>query len=153
MKIQLESIGTVRGGRVEVIDDDWEAVCATIEIDAEKYAQEALAGLTTFSHLVVIFHFHQTRADKIVHGARHPRGNPDWPKVGIFAQRAKNRPNLLGVSNCRILGVEGLHIHVQGLDAIDGSPVLDLKPHMTGFEPRGPVHEPDWAQEIMADYW
>ena len=63
------------------------------------------------------------------------------------------RPNLLGMTICRVLGVEGSKILVQGLDAIDGTPVLDIKPVMTGFAPRGPVREPEWAHEIMTDYW
>ncbi|MCB1741566.1 MAG: SAM-dependent methyltransferase, partial [Gammaproteobacteria bacterium] len=76
-----------------------------------------------------------------------------WPKVGIFAQRGKARPNRIGVSVCRLRGVEGGRISVQGLDAIDGTPVLDVKPYMTGFAPRGEVLEPEWAVEIMREYW
>ena len=86
-------------------------------------------------------------------GARHPRGNEAWPRVGIFAQRAKDRPNRIGVSVCRLLGVEGLDVRVAGLDAVDGTPVLDLKPVMEEFAPRGEVRQPDWARELMAGYW
>ena len=88
-----------------------------------------------------------------VAGARHPRGRADWPKVGIFAQRGKNRPNRLGVCVCRVVGVDGLAVEVEGLDAIDGTPVLDIKPVLKGFLPRGEVREPAWATEIMKDYW
>jgi tRNA (Thr-GGU) A37 N-methylase len=91
--------------------------------------------------------------DQIVTTARHPRGNADWPKVGIFAQRGKNRPNRLGVTVCSIIAVEGLDLVVEGLDAIDGTPVVDIKPVMRGFLPRGEVREPAWAAEIMAAYW
>ena len=63
------------------------------------------------------------------------------------------RPNLLGMTICHVLSVEGSKVRVQGLDAIDGTPVLDIKPVMTGFAPRGPVREPKWAHEIMTDYW
>ncbi len=80
--------------------------------------------------------------EKIETGARHPRGNRDWPLVGIFAQRGKNRPNRLGVSRCRVVTVEGLDVHVEGLDAVDGTPVPDLKPYMEEFGPRGEVHQP-----------
>jgi tRNA (Thr-GGU) A37 N-methylase len=86
-------------------------------------------------------------------GARHPRGNLDWPRVGIFAQRGKDRPNRLGVSVCRIEGVSGLEVHVRGLDAVDGTPVLDLKPCMREFLPRGPLAQPAWASELMEEYW
>ena len=95
------------------------------------------------------------RADpgKINTGARHPRGNTAWPKVGIFAQRGKDRPNRIGVTVCKILSVDGLSLRVRGLDAIDGTPVLDIKPVMKGFLPRGEIREPDWARKLMADYW
>jgi len=73
--------------------------------------------------------------------------------VGIFAQRGKNRPNRLGVSVCEITGVAGRNLHVRGLDAIDGTPVLDIKPVLSGFLPRGELREPAWAREIMKDYW
>jgi tRNA (Thr-GGU) A37 N-methylase len=85
--------------------------------------------------------------------ARHPRGNTEWPKVGIFAQRAKMRPNRIGVTTCRLLEVDGLTLRVQGLDAIDGTPVVDLKPYMREFGPRGDVRQPQWSTELMAGYW
>jgi len=86
-------------------------------------------------------------------GARHPRGRTDWPRVGIFAQRAKARPNRIGVTTCELVGIDGRLVRVRGLDAIDGTPVLDLKPYMAGFAPRTTVREPDWAVELMRDYW
>ena len=85
--------------------------------------------------------------------ARRPRGNPEWPEVGIFAQRAKGRPNRIGVTVCRLLAVDGLTLRVQGLDAIDGSPVLDVKPYMAEVAPRGEVRQPEWSRELMAGYW
>jgi tRNA (Thr-GGU) A37 N-methylase len=90
---------------------------------------------------------------KIETGARHPRGREDWPRIGIFAQRGKNRPNRIGLTTCRIVSVDGLRLTLTGLDAIDGTPVLDIKPVMSGFAPRGDFREPDWAKEIMAGYW
>ena len=86
-------------------------------------------------------------------GARHPRGRDDWPLVGIFAQRGKRRPGRIGVSRCRLLEVEGTRLQVEGLDAVDGTPVLDVKPVMREFEPRGVVRQPDWVAELMADYY
>jgi tRNA-Thr(GGU) m(6)t(6)A37 methyltransferase TsaA len=153
MKIELEPIGRVRGGRDEPRDDNWDGERAVIELDPARFAPEALAGLADFSHVEVIFQFDRVPNEKIETGARHPRGRTDWPLVGIFAQRGKNRPNRLGASICRVVGVDGLALHVQGLDAIDGTPVLDLKPVMTGFLPREDVREPAWARAIMADYW
>jgi tRNA (adenine37-N6)-methyltransferase len=85
--------------------------------------------------------------------SRRPRGNPAWPEVGIFAQRAKDRPNRLGVSVSRILGVTGASVYLAGLDAIDGTPVVDIKPWMSEFGPRGDVAQPSWSVELMAGYW
>jgi tRNA (adenine37-N6)-methyltransferase len=126
---------------------------ARIQLDPVRFTAEALMGLEAFSHAEVIFLFDQVSDDQITTSARHPRGNPDWPRVGIFAQRGKNRPNRIGVTICRIIGIDGLNLHVEGLDAIDGTPVLDIKPVMAGFLPREAVREPDWARAIMADYW
>ena len=153
MSFALEPIGFVRGGRAEDIDDDWGKSRARIELDADRFKPDALAGLAAFSHVEVIFVFDRMSEAQIVYGARHPRGRTDWPRVGIFAQRGKVRPNRLGLCSCRIVAVEGLAIEVEGLDAIDGTPVVDLKPVMRGFLPRGEIREPAWATEIMKDYW
>ena len=152
-EIVLRPVGFVRSGRAEPIDDTWDAVEARIELDPAQFVPEATAGLSEFSHLEVVFHFDKAPPERVVTGARHPRGNTDWPKVGIFAQRGKDRPNRIGVTVCSLLGVEGLTLRVRGLDAIDGTPVLDIKPVMRGFLPRGEVREPLWAMELMKGYW
>jgi len=153
MGYEIEPIGHVRGGRVEAIDDDWDAVRATIELDPDQWSPEALSGLEEFSHLDVVYLFHQVDPDGVTRDARHPRGNTAWPCVGIFAQRARMRPNRLGVTTCRLLGIDGLSVRVQGLDAIDGSPVIDLKPHVREFAARGPIEQPQWMTELMVNYW
>jgi len=151
--ISMRPIGQVRGGRAEPIDDDWDAVEAAIALDPAQFAADATAGLAGFSHIEVVYHFDRVPEGRIETGARHPRGRADWPRAGIFAQRGKARPNRIGVTACRLLGVDGLTLRVKGLDAIDGTPVLDIKPVMTGFLPRGAIREPDWAKAIMRDYW
>jgi len=153
MSFVLEPIGHVRGGRDAPIDDDWGKSRARIELDPARFGPEALAGLADFSHLEVIFVFDRVTDAEIEYGARHPRGRADWPLVGIFAQRGKNRPNRLGLCTCRIVGVDGLAVEVEGLDAIDGTPVVDLKPAMREFLPREALREPAWAAELMKDYW
>jgi tRNA (Thr-GGU) A37 N-methylase len=152
MTFTLTPVAHVRGGRTEATDDDWGKSRARIEL-ADHLPEEALASLGDFSHAEIIFVFDQVTDAEIVTGARHPRGRKDWPLVGIFAQRGKNRPNRLGVTVCSIVGVEGRALIVEGLDAIDGTPVLDIKPVLTGFLPRGEVREPAWAREIMEAYW
>jgi tRNA-Thr(GGU) m(6)t(6)A37 methyltransferase TsaA len=151
--VNIEPIGYVRSSRKEARDDDWGKVTARITLDDRQFSPEALAGVDEFSHLEVVFFFHEVEEEEIERRARHPRGNRSWPRVGIFAQRARMRPNRLAVSVCRLLSVDGLTLTVEALDAIDGTPVLDIKPYMTGFAPRGEVTEPAWAKELMASYW
>jgi tRNA-Thr(GGU) m(6)t(6)A37 methyltransferase TsaA len=146
-------IGFVRSPRLEVADDHWGGMRSTIELSAERFGPEALEGLDAFSHAEVVYLFDRVAGDAVETGARHPRGNPAWPRVGVFAQRVKNRPNRLGVSRCRIVSVTGLTVAVEGLDAVDGTPVLGIKPYMAEFGPIGPVHQPAWATELMRDYY
>jgi len=152
-QVTVRPIGTVRGGRKEPTDDGWEAVEARIELDPAQFRPEATAGLGEFSHVEVLFHFHLVKPETVETGARHPRGNQDWPKVGIFAQRGKDRPNRIGSTICALISVDGLTLRVRGLDAIDGTPVLDIKPVMNGFLPHGTIREPKWAEELMKGYW
>jgi len=146
-------IGRVRSPRDEAIDDDWAAVTATIALDADVIGPEAALGLDEFSHLEVVFLFDRVDPATVTSGARHPRGNPECPRVGILAQRAKNRPNRIGVTTCALLAVDGLTLTVAGLDAIDGTQVLDIKPYMAEFGPRGELRQPAWSRELMKDYW
>jgi tRNA (adenine37-N6)-methyltransferase len=150
--IVMQPIGFVRGGRTAPEDDHWGRETAVIEL-ADRFGEDALAGLSDFSHLEVVFFMHLVPEAKIEAGARHPRNRKDWPLAGIFAQRAKGRPNRLGVSRCRLLAVEGRRLRVQGLDAIDGTPVLDIKPWIREFAPLGEPRQPAWATEIMKDYY
>ncbi len=155
MELVMTPVGYVRGGREVVEDDDWGSVTARIELSG--FGADALAGLDAFSHVEVLFVFDRVDPDAICRGARHPRGRADWPLVGIFAQRAKDRPNRIGSTVCEVVAVGGADgtawIDVRGLDAVADTPVLDLKPVMSGFAPRGVVREPAWAVELMAGYW
>ena len=149
---EIEPIGFVRNTRSQLIDDDWDSVPARIEL-VDALPPETLEGLEEFSHAEVIYQFHRVADSAIERGARHPRGNPNWPRVGIFAQRAKDRPNRLGPTIVDIKGRQGRVLTVAGLDAIDGTPVLDIKPVMAEFLPRSPVRQPDWSRELMKNYW
>jgi tRNA (Thr-GGU) A37 N-methylase len=149
----VEPIGWVRCDRAEPIDDQWDSFPATIELDESKFDGAALLGLADFSHAEIIYLFHRVEDAEIETRARHPRGRTDWPRIGVFAQRGKGRPNRLGATVCRVVSVDGAKLRVEGLDAIDGAPVLDIKPVMSGFLPRGDFREPQWARELMQDYW
>ena len=147
-------IGVVHNQRAEALDDDWDRVSSTIELDLTLLGDDATAGLGSFSHVEVVFVFDRVAPEGVVRGSRHPRGNPDWPKVGILAQRAKDRPNRIGTTVCELMAVRpGGVLEVRGLDAIDGTPVLDIKPYMAEFGPRGDVLQPAWSSELMAGYW
>ena len=149
----MRPIGWVRSARAEPIDDAWDSVPTRIELDGNLLEPDATAQLDEFSHIEVVFVFDKVDEADVCTGARHPRGRHDWPRVGILAQRAKDRPNRIGTTVCRLDGVDGLEVRVSGLDAIDGTPVLDIKPYLSGFGPRGEVREPAWATELMAGYW
>jgi tRNA-Thr(GGU) m(6)t(6)A37 methyltransferase TsaA len=152
MGLTIEPIGFVRAARTSPEDDDWGEQPAVIEL-APGFDAESLEGLEAFSHAEILYVFDRVTPDKIVTSARHPRNNPAWPKVGIFAQRGKNRPNRLGSTIVRIARREGRALHVLELDAIDGTPVVDIKPVMREFLPRSDVRQPAWSTELMKDYW
>jgi len=152
MKMLVQSIGVVETIRPHAEDDFWggEEACITL---ADEFTPEALQGLAEFSHVEVLFLFHEVEPSKIVSGARHPRHNHSWPSVGIFAQRGKNRPNRIGSTICRVIGVDGKKLFVSELDAINGTPVLDINPVMAEFLPRQEVRQPMWSHELMREYW
>lgn len=149
----MRAIGSVDSPRTEAIDDDWGDVESTIRLDASRFTPDVLAGLDDFSHLDIVYFFDRVDESKISLGSRHPRNRSDWPLVGIFAQRAKARPNRLGVTTCELIRFSELSVVVRGLDAIDGTPVLDIKPHVREFQARTPVTQPDWMTELMSNYW
>lgn len=148
----LAPIAAVKNIRREIEDDNWGDVLSIIELDP-SFNEEALFQIESFSHVEVFFIFHLVEVAKIERGARHPRNNKEWPKVGIFAQRGKNRPNRLGATICKVVKREGRQLFVQGLDAIDDTPVVDIKPVMREFLPREEVTQPEWATELMKNYW
>jgi tRNA-Thr(GGU) m(6)t(6)A37 methyltransferase TsaA len=148
----VRPIAVVHSSRRLPVDDDWGEVAATITL-VPPFGAEALEGLQEFSHLEVIFLFDGVDPATVHTGRRRPRGNRRWPEVGIFAQRAKDRPNRLGLCTCRLVDVHGTTLDVRGLDAIDGTPVLDIKPYMTEFAPRDAVRQPAWSHELMAGYF
>ncbi len=150
-EFEINAVGTVRCSRSAPEDDSWDEETSYIKM-IEPFNEQSLMGLESFSHCIVVYVFDQAAWDESKM-SRHPRGNMDWPEVGIFAQRAKDRPNRLGVTVCRVLEVDGTTVRVSGLDAIDGTPVVDIKPWMSEFGPRGEVMQPVWSCELMKNYW
>lgn len=154
--ITLFPIGKVVNERKNIEDDSWGEIVSIIQLN-ESFDSNSLKGIEEFSHLEIIYYFDKVDDSKIIFGARHPRNLKHLPETGIFAQRVKNRPNKLGLTTVKLLKAEGRTLHVKGLDAIDGTPVLDIKPVFKQFLPQVTFHDeikqPDWVNEIMKNYW
>jgi tRNA (adenine37-N6)-methyltransferase len=151
MNIQLAPIGMVKNTRNTVGDDFWGGIVSEIVL-APEIPEEALEGIGLFSHLEIIYYFNLVRTSEVVY-ARRPRGNPDYPLMGIFAQRNKDRPNSIGLTTVELIEHVGRVIRVKYLDAIDGTPVLDIKPVFTEFMPKTAIRQPGWVGDLTADYW
>ena len=150
MKIELESIGTIVSPVKEPVDENWGEVVSEIVLD-KKYA-DALIGLKDFSHAVIIYFMHLATDKNRVKIIRRPQGRDDMPFVGIFSQRAKRRPNPVGVTAVKIIKVENNALKIQGLDAIDGTPVLDIKPYYPRDRVETPII-PEWVYSLMSNYY
>lgn len=83
---------------------------------------------------------------------RSPAPQPGLARVGVLAGHSPVRPNLLGVSRCALLDVAGFDLTVRGVGAIDDTPVFDIKPDTTEFQPHDSIREPAWMRKLMADY-
>ena len=151
-KLELTPIAFVRGARSDVEDDFWGGAESRLVL-TDAVEESALDGIEQFSHVEVLFVFDRVEDAKIVRGARHPRNNTAWPVTGILAQRAKNRVNRLGSTICRVVRRDGRALVVRELDAVEGTPVVDIKPVMREFLPREEVRQPAWASELMREYW
>ncbi|WP_088070326.1 tRNA (N6-threonylcarbamoyladenosine(37)-N6)-methyltransferase TrmO [Gottfriedia luciferensis] len=152
MPFTINPVAFVRNTRKEIIDDNWGSIISEIEL-VEEMNEEALSGISDFSHLEIIFYFNKVTDEMIQYNARHPRNNMNYPKVGIFAQRGKNRPNKLGLTSVELLKHSGRILTVKGLDAIDGTPIIDIKPIMKEFLPKGEVKQAEWSKSLMDKYW
>jgi tRNA-Thr(GGU) m(6)t(6)A37 methyltransferase TsaA len=151
MEISLRPIAIVKNSRTSPVDDHWREIISEIELMPD-IPSEAFNCIEDFSHLEIIYYFDQVKAANVVFSGR-PRGNPDYPLVGIFAQRKKDRPNTIGLCTVELLEHNGRAIKVKNLDAIDGSPVLDIKPVFKEFQPIGKVKQPEWVSDLMKQYW
>jgi len=151
MELRIRAIGTVRSPVEDPVDLDWGSVSSRIVLEAEY--RPGLRGLDAFSHVVVVALLHGASFDPSKHLVRRPRGRADMPEVGIFAQRAKDRPNPIGISVVPLVSVEPDGITVRGLDAIEGTPVLDLKPHFPAFDAPPDAIVPGWVAELMRGYF
>jgi len=152
MTYTVTPIGTVDSPRSDPSETDhWGDVISRVVID-ERLGDQCLAGLGDFSHAEVVFLFDQVDEETDFRSLRRPRGRADMPEVGVFAARGPRRPNRIGVTICEILAVDGRVVQVRGLDAVAGTPVLDIKPVLREFLPTE-VRQPRWAEVLMQDYF
>jgi len=146
----VKPIGYVKNKRIEQSDRNWNSIESRIELTS-KFNSDSFDGIESFSHLEILYHFH--KSEKEFKGSEHPRGDKKYPKVGIFAQRKKDRPNHIGATIVKLIRKEGKTLVVTNLDAIDGTPVLDIKPVFNEYLPKEEVIQPKWARELMENYW
>ncbi len=141
--IAVEPIGWVRNEVTDPHRHDWSGVRSAIVLRPEL--APALDGLAGFSHVIVVYWL-----DRVAEAERrllrvHPAGDPALPARGVLALRTHHRPNPIGVSVVRLEGIEGAVVRVRGLDAIDRTPVLDLKPYVPHYDSVPDARLPGWA--------
>ncbi|MDP4119551.1 MAG: tRNA (N6-threonylcarbamoyladenosine(37)-N6)-methyltransferase TrmO [Bacillota bacterium] len=151
MTINFESIGFVKNNITEKKDTNWGNDISELVINEEL--TRGLTGLSEFSHLIVITYLNEAKFEIENHIERHPQGRKDLPIVGIFAQRAKDRPNPIGITAVEIMNIEKNIITVKGLDAINHTPIIDIKPYFPQYDCRENVRYPEWINVIMRDYF
>lgn len=117
------------------------------EIVINENLTEALDGIEGFSHIIVLYWMHRTTrvTGATQHLKGHPMGRSDVPEQGIFAIRTPHRPNPIGKSTARLLERSNNILKVQGLDAIDGTPVIDIKAYIPGYDSARDATTPDWV--------
>jgi len=131
---QINPVGIVRKTNISV------------SIEIFKDYTDALLGLDGFSHIVVLYWFDQNdTADKRRVLQVHPRKDPRNPLTGVFATHSPQRPNLIGFTVCKIISIHGGSIEIEDIDALDGSPVIDLKCYIPGSVAEKDVRLPDWV--------
>ncbi|MEU2662778.1 SAM-dependent methyltransferase [Micromonospora sp. NPDC007220] len=150
--IPVTPIGRVHNGRVDAGESDhWGDVVSTIVVEP-RFGEACLTGLADFSHVEVVFFFDRLAEREDYRPLSRPRGRVDLPEVGVFADRGPRRPNRIGCTVCEVVSAGGRKLRVRGLDAVDGTPVLDVKPVMRQFLPEG-VRQPEWVDRLMAEYF
>lgn len=149
--MKFKPIGVVKSVIKKQIDQGWGKVPSYIVLK-EEYAA-GLKGLKNFSHILVIFDMHKAKFDPQADLVRRPQGRKDMPKLGIFAQRAKHRPNPIGLTAVKLMGVRKNVLRIKGLDAIDGTPVLDIKPYFVQFDRINHPLVPPWVKRLMKNYF
>jgi tRNA-Thr(GGU) m(6)t(6)A37 methyltransferase TsaA len=151
MELSVRTIGFVSSPVKEGIDHSWGEVISEINLDSDMHT--GLEGIKGFSHAIVVFYMHKSSFKPDTDLIRRPQGREDMPLTGIFAQRAKHRPNPIGITTVEIIDVHGGKLLVKGLDAIDGTPILDIKPYYPVYDLKNDAKTPEWVDILMKEYF
>lgn len=143
--MNLKAIGIVRNEIKQPIRHGWGEIVSDIVVNRDL--TEALDGLEEFSHLIVLYWMHQLTPGRQLPLKVHPMGKPELPLTGRFATRSPSRPNPVGQATVRLLERRGNVLKVKGLDAIDGTPVIDIKPYLPGYDSASYAKVPPWMTE------
>ncbi len=141
--ISLKAIGIVRNEFKQPVRQEWGKVVSDIVVDSRL--SEALDGLEEFSHIIVLYWMHRSPGTGQVPTKVHPRGRKELPPVGLFASRSPHRPNSVGVATVKLLERRDNILKVEGLDAIDGTPVIDIKPYIPGYDSPADARAAPWV--------
>ncbi len=150
MEIIMRLVGTVRNEVPNRKDDSWGDDISSIVLDRQFVS--GLKGLEDFSHAIILFYLDQAKFDKEKHLQRRPQNRDDMPLTGIFSQRGKDRPNRIGMTSVEIVSVSEDTLVVKGLDAVNGTPVLDIKPYYPVYDKREAT-VPGWVDRLMKHYF
>lgn len=149
--VTLKPVGRVKNSVAQPVDTGWGTVESTIVLNPEWAG--GFEGLSDFSHVVIVTHLHRVaEQESRTPVKRHPRNRPDMPLLGVFAQRARVRPNPIGITACAIVAVREHELVVRGLDAIDGTPVLDIKPYVPLFDRVESPRVPAWVEDLLRNF-
>lgn len=148
---RFRTVGFVLSPVKETVDEDWGKVVSRIMLNYE-YAG-GLKGLEDFSHAIIVTYLHKARYIKEKHLQRRPQNREDMPEVGIFAQRVKDHPNPIGVTTVEIVKIGEDYLDVRGLDAVNGTPVMDIKPYYPQYDRIENPKVPEWVNRLMERYF
>lgn len=150
-EIIIEPVGFVSSPVSERMDENWGEIKSKIILKPEFAG--ALLGLEGFSHAIIVTYLHEANYEKEKHLQRRPRNLKTMPMLGIFSQRAKNRPNPIGITAVQVLKVGNDYLEIKGLDAIDKTPILDIKPYYPHYDKIEDSKVPEWVNILMKGYF
>ncbi|MFC1953653.1 tRNA (N6-threonylcarbamoyladenosine(37)-N6)-methyltransferase TrmO [Chloroflexota bacterium] len=146
-KLAVKAIGIVRNELKEAGTDNYDKGEVVSEIVLDSNLTEALDGIEEYSHIIVLWWMHLIKPSE-VKLKTHPMGRKELPLKGLFALRTPNRPNPIGKTTVRLLHRKGNRLIVKGLEALDGSPVIDIKPYICEYDSADNAKVPQWIDSL-----